>query len=194
MDIAAMTYELGVDVSKWQTPEKVDWRKLRDEAGVRFVIARHSYGLQVDSTFWRHGWAAMRAGGITVSGYQYLVANRSAAEQASLAIPIAKQLEEPYVLDVEGEGLTKKHIDEWLTVFIRSGLTPMIYCSRSSWQRCYGSGAHPWGHLPLWVANYTNAATPAMPEGWSDWVLWQFTSKAQLAGYKGDLDCNRRRL
>ena len=188
-----MAYELGVDVSKWQMPEKVDWRKLRDAAGVRFVIARHAYGVQVDNTFWRHGWAAMRAGGLQLSGYQYLLPNIAADAQASLAIPIAQQLDQPYVLDVEGAGLTKKHIDLWLDTFIRSGLTPMIYCSRSSWRSCYGAGQHRWGHLPLWVANYTTAAQPAMPEGWTDWVMWQFTDKGSLIGYKGDLDCNRRK-
>ena len=26
-------YEVGVDVSKWQAPERMNWRKLRDEAG-----------------------------------------------------------------------------------------------------------------------------------------------------------------
>ena len=46
-------YEIGVDVSKWQAPERMNWRKLRDEAGVRFVIARHCYGVLVDATFWR---------------------------------------------------------------------------------------------------------------------------------------------
>ncbi len=189
-----MTYELGVDVSAWQLPEKVDWRKLRDEANVRFVIARHAFGLQVDSTFWRHGWGAMRAGGLLLSGYQYFVPNRSAAEQASLALQVAKQLDQHYVLDVEAVGLTRKHVDEWLTVFTRSGLTPMVYCSRSSWRQCYGTGAHAWGHLPLWVANYTTAAAPAMPDGWNDWAIWQFTSKGQLAGFRGDLDCNRRKI
>ena len=185
-------YEIGVDISKWQAPERMNWRKLRDEAGVRFVIARHCYGVLVDATFWRHGWQAMRAGGITVSGYQFLLANIPATAQAALALTVARELDQPYVLDVEAPGLTKKHIDAWLDSFTRSGLTPMIYCSRHSWATCYGSGPHRWSHLPLWVANYTTADAPAMPDGWDSWQIWQHSDRGRLAGYDGHIDTNRR--
>lgn len=188
-----MTYELGVDVSKWQTPEKVNWRRLRDEAGVRFMFARHCYGLQVDQSFWRHTWGAMRAG-IPVSGYQYLVGGQDPAAQASLALTVARELDEPYVLDVEGAGVTAKSVDTWLEVFLRGGRTPVIYCSRSSWERCYGRGPHKWGAIKLWVANYTAGAAPIMPDGWSDWSTWQFSQNGRLDGYNGAIDVNRRRV
>ncbi len=188
-----MTYELGVDVSKWQTPEKVDWQKLKTENQIRFVIARHSYGLLVDSTFWRHGWHAMRAGGIQVGAYQYLLANQNAQEQASLALQVAPKLDLPYVLDVEGAGLTAKHIDTWLETFARASMPVIIYCSQTSWHSCYGRGAHKWAHLPLWVANYTNAAAPAMPDGWQTWAIWQHSQNGRLNGYKGAIDLNRRK-
>ena len=189
-----MAYEIGVDVSKWQTPERVNWRRLRDEAGVRFVIARHAYGLQVDVSFWRHTWGAMRAGGISVSGYQYLVGNQDAAAQASLALTVARELDEPYVLDVEGAGVTRNNVDAWMEVFLRGGRTPVIYCSRSSWERCYGRGAHRWGAIKLWVANYTTGPKPVMPDGWADWATWQHSQNGRLAGYNGSIDLNRRRV
>ena len=187
-------HEVGIDVSKWQVPEKLNWRKLREEAGVRFVIARHSYGLQADATFWRHGWRAMRAGGVKVGAYQYLLANVPATAQVALALQVARELEMPFVLDVEAPGLTAKQIDMWLDSYTRTGLTPMIYCSQSSWRECYGSGPHRWGHLPLWVANYTTRAEPAMPDGWTSWQIWQHTDKGTLPGYEGLIDCNRRKV
>lgn len=185
-------HEVGIDVSKWQVPEKLNWGKLHAEGGVRFVIARHSYGLLVDKTFWLHGWRAMRAGGVQIGAYQYLLANIPATAQVSLALQVAREIDLPFVLDVEAPGLTAKHIDTWLESFTRSGLTPMIYCSQSSWRDCYGAGAHRWGHLPLWVANYTTAAAPAMPDGWTSWQIWQHTDKGRLSGFDGPLDCNRR--
>ena len=187
-----MTYELGVDVSKWQTPEKVDWRKLRDEAGVRFVIARYAYGNLVDASFWKHGWLAHAAGGIAVGGYQYLVSTQDAGQQAGTALQIARHLTIPFVLDVEQKGLTKQHIDAWLFSFMRSGLTPMIYTSRFAWAECYGSSNHEWGRLPLWVANYTTAPKPALPLGWSEYKYWQYSQSGRLNGYGGDIDCNRK--
>lgn len=187
-----MTYELGVDVSKWQTPEKVDWRRLKTESGIEFVIARYSYGMLIDSTFWRHGWHAMRVGGIQLGAYQYLVANQDAQQQASLALQVARQLDMPFVLDVEGSGLTAKHIDTWLNTFQRAKVDAMIYCSQTSWHTCYGRGAHKWAHLPLWVANYTQANQPAMPDGWETWQIWQHSQNGRLDGYSGAIDLNRR--
>ena len=35
---------------------------------------------------------------------------------------------------------------------------------------------------PLWVASYTTDARPAMPEGWGNWALWQYTSTATVPG------------
>lgn len=189
-----MTYELGVDVSKWQTPEKVDWQRLKTESNIKFVIARYSYGMLVDSTFWRHGWQAMRVSGIALGAYQYLVPTQDAQQQAGLALQIARQLDMPFVLDVEARGLTAKQIDAWLNTFARANASAMIYCSQTSWRECYGAGAHKWSHLPLWVANYTEAAKPAMPDGWQDWAIWQHSQNGRLAGYSGALDLNRRKL
>ena len=185
-------YELGVDVSKWQVPEKVDWRKLYEVDGVRFMVARYAYGNLVDATFWKHGWFALQQGGIEISAYQFLVADHNAAQQATLALQIAHLLQTPFVIDIEGKGLTKKHIDIWMETFMRSGLKPMVYCSQSSWKECYGIEAHPYGDLPLWVANYTTAPSPAMPKGWNTFRSWQYTSNGRLSGYKGAIDLNRR--
>ena len=185
-------YELGVDVSKWQTPEKVDWRKLRDESGIRFVIARYAYGNLIDTTFWKHGWFALLAGGIKIGAYQYLVPNQDAFQQANIVLGIAHQLQIPIVLDVEAKGLNSKQIDIWINTVLKTGITPMIYCSKSSWRECYGAGNHKWSNLPLWVANYTTAATPAMPDGWDKFEYWQFTSNGRLQGYTGAIDVNRK--
>jgi lysozyme len=70
----------------------------------------------------------------------------------------------------------------------------MIYCSRHSWATCYGAGPHRWSHLPLWVANYTTADAPAMPDGWASWQIWQHSDRGRLAGYDGHIDTNRRVL
>ncbi len=189
-----MTYELGVDVSKWQVPEKVDWNKLRDVSGVRYMIGRYAYGNLVDNTFWRHGWYAMQAGGISVGAYQYLVPNQDALQQAQLALTIARQLPIPFVLDVEARGLIAKQIDVWLSAFERAKVDCMIYTSHSAWRACYGTGAHRWQHLPLWIANYTNAPRPMMADGWDKYAYWQYTQNGRLTGYDGALDINRRPL
>jgi beta-glucosidase len=34
----------------------------------------------------------------------------------------------------------------------------------------------------MWVANFTTAASPALPAGWADWSFWQYTSAGTVAG------------
>ncbi len=185
-----MTYELGVDVSKWQVPEKVDWQKVR-AAGCKFVIARHSYGTVADSAFYRHALRALNAG-MEFMAYQYLVNHHPAVKQAEFAISVARDLPGPYVLDVEMDGLTKPIIDQWISVFLQSKLPLMIYTSRYAWAKCYGPNYHAHYQLPLWVANYTKAAKPVLPMGWAAWKYWQYTDAGRIDGYFGNLDLNRR--
>jgi len=50
--------------------------------------------------------------------------------------------------------------------------------------------------FPLHVANYTIRARPAMPEGWLNWVFWQYSADGnRLGAYYGvdsqDVDLNR---
>ena len=60
----------------------------------------------------------------------------------------------------------------------------MIYTSPGFWNS-YGkikdtSRFDPkWNYYPLWVAHYTTAAAPQVPEPWksmSDWTFWQYTA------------------
>ena len=187
-----MAYELGVDVSKWQTPEKVDWRKLRDAAGVRYMFGRYAYGNLIDATFWRHGWRAMQAGGIRTGAYQYLVPTQDALQQATLALSIASHLSIPFVVDIEARGLTAKHIDTWMEAFVRANMPFIIYTSHSAWRACYGVGPHKWMHIPLWIANYTTASKPMLADGWDKYAYWQYSQNGRLQGYDGAIDLNRR--
>lgn len=182
-------YELGVDVSKWQVPDKIDWLAIKEQ-GYSFIFARHSYGTSVDTQFLRHALRASRAG-FRVSAYQYLVPHNIRA-QAMVALQIAGDLSMPYVLDVEQKGLTKTMIDDWIAAFTNGNSNLIIYTSRFAWLQCYGNAIHDYGKKhELWVANYTQAPLPLLPNGWKDWQYWQFTSTGRLQGYNADLDLNR---
>ena len=188
--VCVMTYELGVDVSKWQTPEKVDWRKIRS-GGYSFVFARYSYGVQIDSTFFSHSLRAINAG-LRIAGYQYMVPQHNIAAQANLASQIANDLEMPFALDIEQAGLSRSMIDDWIGKFLLQSPHLIIYTSKFKWLQCYGTAIHTYAsRLPLWVANYTNAEQPMLPSGWSTWTYWQYSSTGRINGYDGDIDLNR---
>jgi lysozyme len=50
-----------------------------------------------------------------------------------------------------------------------------------------------YGTNPLWVAAYLNdpeTTLPKIPNGWSEWKIWQFTEKGRVGGYNADIDLN----
>lgn len=51
---------------------------------------------------------------------------------------------------------------------------------------------HKLGVYGLWLARYTNELKPVLPNGWTDFWLWQFTSMGRVAGIKTNVDLSRK--
>ena len=112
------------------------------------------------------------------------------------------QAELPFVLGSEvagtvaetGDGVTDidamvQTLSDFITAVEKtlSGKRMVIYTNEGFWNSALqGSDAFS-GH-PLWVANYTTAAQPAIPNGWDDWVLWQYSNAGSVDGIDGDVD------
>ena len=181
----------GFDVSKWQSPDAIEYSKAK-EWGYSFMFARYAYGVMTDSTFMRHVVRAMRYG-LLVGGYQYMVPQHTAVAQAQAAANIGKDLPLGMALDVEEGALRPESVDAWVKEYLRlTGKNPIIYTSKSKWQEVYKGKQHSHGGLPLWVANYTSAASPAMPDGWSKYTFWQHSTAGDKLLLPGkELDLNR---
>jgi beta-glucosidase len=61
------------------------------------------------------------------------------------------------------------------------GAITVIYTPRSWWGTCTGSSTG-FAHTPVWVPDYSSAAGPSLPAGWSTWASWQYTSMGTVAG------------
>src|SRR5574341_9586 len=73
----------GFDVSKWQNPKKWNWAALKAR-GVKFMVARASYGKGLaDPTFVRYA-ELIRANGIVFSAYLFYRQIHSVEEQLAL--------------------------------------------------------------------------------------------------------------
>ena len=58
---------------------------------------------------------------------------------------------------------------------------PLIYTNRYYWNRYY-SNRPGWGDdWDLWVANY-QARSPALPIGWTDYAIWQYSADGNKLG------------
>jgi Ricin-type beta-trefoil lectin domain/Glycosyl hydrolases family 25 len=83
-------------------------------------------------------------------------------------------------------GLSQSAMVNWIAGFdsevqAKTGRLPIIYTTANWWSTCTGNST-AFGPTPMWVANFTTAASPALPAGWTDWSFWQYTSAGTVAG------------
>ena len=68
-----------------------------------------------------------------------------------------------------------------------TGAAPMLYTRAGFWQEL----DNPTGFddCPLWVANY-GVKKPSLPEGWSNYTVWQYSEGGDVPGIAGQVDLN----
>jgi len=188
----------GVDVSKWQATN--DWTKVKG-AGYDFAFIRASDGLNYPDGMFQANWQGAKAAGVIRGVYQFFRPSQDAIAQADLMLgkmQAAGWLDKndlPCVLDIEvAEGQSNTTIRnkslQWLQyVEQKTGKKPLVYTA-AGWSSVLGNALSAY---PLWIANYTGSPTsgcPLMPDGWSSWLFWQYTSKGGVPGV-GSLDVDK---
>lgn len=184
----------GIDVSFWQ--QDVDWDAVAAD-GIKFAIARASYGASKD-TYFDQNWAGMKSAGLVRGGYQYWLPGQDPIAQAQAMLDIMGPLEAgdlPPVVDVEQtDGLGAAEIASRLTQWVQHveaaiGRKPIIYSGKYFWQDNVKSDAFV--DYPLWIPNYS-LECPDLPNGyWSDWQFFQYTSTGNVNGVAGNVDRNQ---
>jgi len=177
-------------MSFWQGTE-IDWDLLCAE--VDGFIFRSTYGIWQDTLFdWYYEEATKR--GKPVGAYHYIIGNYSPLEQAyafqkSIADKNLKLGIHPDVEDTRvGTALTRKVVDSYIeNISMIIAPAKSIYTGKYAWKTIMGDVSY--ADYDLWVANY-GVSTPALPYGWTDWKLWQYTSSGYLNGFKDRLDLN----
>jgi len=176
-----MTRLLGIDVSHYQSttaPAGVSWIKIAEKC--RFAIARATYGSAPDASAVGHVHNA-RAAGLQVGLYAFFRSTQSVQEQLdafcarALACGIGIGDIAP-ALDIEDD-LTAKLEPSWepsVRAFADGLASEFGVVMPYITQRDFGRLGKPAWILdhPLWVAHYTNAATPATP-GNKPCAIWQ---------------------
>lgn len=176
---------LGVDVSRWQGV--MDYRKTV-AAGAEFAIAKMSEGLSVDPLWEQNSIEIIRAG-LLLGAYHFFRPELDAIAQADHFIknyPI-RGTHLPPALDLEiaphNSAEYRAGVVAWLNrVRDALGPAPMIYTNRSFYNTWLQGLGLPKEFL-LWIASYTNASAPLMPNEFSTWEFWQYTNKGNGAKY-----------
>jgi lysozyme len=185
----------GIDVSRHQGP--IDWPAVAG-SGIRFGIARLANGLTRDLTF-QTNYAGMRANGITPGGYIFWQPALDPVAQAHVVIRALASVgfdigDLPPTIDVE---VTGRQSPETIAARLRTtvttiqasiGVTPFIYTSPKWWDET--AKGPQFSDLPLWVAHWRSGC-PNLPAAWSEWALWQTSSKGAVPGITGPVDLDQ---
>lgn len=184
----------GVDVSYYQGT--FNWSGVKAADDIKFGYARISDGTgYIDDTFDRN-WRVMKEQGILRGGYQYFRPNQDATAQANLVVQKLGRLgpgDLPAMIDVESAGgqssaTIVSKMQTWIQIVqAGTGKKPVIYTGSGFWNASVNSSA--FSDHPLWVANY-GVSCPSMPNGWSDWTIWQYCGGDQYCNNGQAHDCN----
>ena len=190
---------IGIDVSSYQGKlASISWDKYQASGGT-FAFLKASEGMTIQDSAFRDNYEALLSTGIRRGSYHFFRGGHSGAEQAENFL---RQIEDlfssedlPPVIDVEAVydkipvDVQIDYILEWCTtVEAKLNVHPMIYTSLHVVRDLFKNTTR-FGDLPLWVVDYRSGITePRLPTGFSEWKIWQWGDKADVAGFRGPCD------
>jgi lysozyme len=186
----------GMDVAG-PYDEVTDWAAAK-ASGIDFAFIRVSDGLQYPDPWFDDYWPAAKAAGMLRGAYQFFRPDQDPIAQADFLLgkilPVTPG-DLPPVLDLENAGdLTHEQVvasvQAWVDhVSAAIGRPPIVYAGLYSWPELTGGADYTTS--PLWIAQYTSAACPNIPDPWTSWLFWQHTASGSAPGVTGtalDLD------
>lgn len=200
---------LGLDCSKYQTD--INWSAAK-VAGIQFAFIKVTEGTtgHEDNLYnLKARVLSAQQNGVKVGYYHFArpgnvsVPENDAIEEAQNVldhIAFLPKVVLPLVLDIESYSTENiwvdkiDHMNRFIKTFIQKMNEKNIPVIFYSYKSFIDSNTSPmFGLQPLWVAAYLNnpeVSVPALPNGWTEWKIWQFTEKGQIGGYVGDIDLN----
>ncbi len=184
----------GIDVSKWQGT--VNWMSVK-HAGITFAFCKATEGTSYTDPYFDTNWPAMQSAGLFRGAYHYGRPGSDPTAQADHFIKTSRPRsgDLPGVLDLETtDGKTKSQVWNWTQAFVnrvksRLGRPPILYTGFYFWRDSVGN---PNNNLncPLWLAAYQSSTSGLIPNAWSTWSFWQYSSTGTVAGVTGNVDRN----
>jgi len=183
----------GIDVSQYQGT--IDWENLEaieEQFDIKFVLVRATAGSKkVDRNFQKN-WRNLLSTVYIQGAYHYYRPDENSTDQANNFIKNVKLRKGhlPPILDIEkmpkGQSMNKlkKGLQNWLTLVEKQyGVKPIIYTGEKYFEDFL---QEDFPNYKFWIANY-NPWKEKMEE---EYLMWQFTEKAQLHGVNELVDVN----
>lgn len=189
----------GIDVSAYQG--FIDWAAVRATGDVSFAYVKATEGESVsDSQFVRNWQVLAQRPEIKRGAYHFFRFNSDPIAQANFFLAAAAPQTGDLLpmIDIEtNDGLTDvtrcvNVISAFLGQVERAigGRKMLIYTSYGFWNGSM-NGTDAFSGHPLWIAEYNSDAAPTLPNGWTNWSIWQFESNGKIGGIIGDVDMDR---
>jgi len=200
---------LGLDCSKYQ--KDINWTKVK-ASGIEFAFIKITEGTtgHEDSVYSIKNRALdAQKNGIKIGYYHFArpgninIPENDANEEIQNVLSRLNNLPKanlPLVLDIESYSADNiwdnkiDHMDIFINTFINKlkehNISTILYSYKSFIET---NSDTIFGKYPLWLAAYINnpeTTLPAIPKGWPEWKIWQFTEKGSIDGYSGDIDLN----
>ena len=196
-----MTMLQGADISTYQG--RCDFAALKPS--VSFLYAKATEGANYVDDSYPYNAATAHLRGIPFGAYHFFRFGEDPTQQAEHFLHASCFKKGDYLVpmvDVEAnddEGATMDVADRIaaLATFNKiveaaSGKLNIIYTMAGFWDdpNTMAGSADFSGH-PLWVANFANPNGPALPQGWNEWLIWQYNDEGQLPGIEGYVDLDQ---
>lgn len=200
---------LGLDCSKYQ--KDINWA-LAKAAGIQFAFIKITEGTtgHEDNIYnLKARVLSAQQNGVKVGYYHFArpgnieIPENDALEEAQNVldhIAFLPKVQLPLVLDIEAYSTATiwdnkvDHMNRYIKTFIQKLNEQNIRVIFYSYKSFADTNTSPiFGLQPLWIAAYLNnpeANVPSIPNGWSEWKIWQFTEKGIVNGYNGEMDLN----
>ena len=183
----------GIDVSQYQGT--IDWdnvEAIEEQFELKFVIVRATAGSRKVDLKFKKNWKNLTESMYIQGAYHYYRPDENSTDQANNFINNVKLRKGhlPPILDIEkmpkGQSMDKlkEGLQNWLTIIEKHyGVKPIIYTGEKYYEDFLQKD---FPGYQFWIANYN----PWKEKIEDDYLMWQFTEKAQLHGINELVDVN----
>jgi GH25 family lysozyme M1 (1,4-beta-N-acetylmuramidase) len=191
----------GVDVSHYQGT--INWSSVK-AAGISFAYIKATEGTTYTDPQFSANYLHAYNAKVIRGAYHFAQPGLSSGSAQATYFAghggawSADNLTLPGMLDLEGgcAGLSTTSMRSWILAFYdtyksKTTRDVVIYTSPSWWNTCTGGWSGMSTKSPLYVANWTTAANPTIPNGFPYATIWQYTDAGSVSGISGRVDRDR---
>lgn len=195
----------GIDIS--HNNGNIDWSKVKAYTpALSFAYMKATQGVGFQDPKVATNAPAAQKSGLSIGYYHFASLNQpssvvqDATAEANWFDKVMKTLPAAHllpVLDIETNDrqLTTQQVQQWINTFLAVmktlGHPTVIIYSYKPFLDANLPANHTFGVNPLWLAQYRNVAAPALPRGWTDYTIWQYSAQGNISGIAGDVDMNK---